>query len=113
MFLLRDCLSDCLVLKSPESNNLKEHVQLELSALNELGGIWPIARVGRGQIAQFVREVLNNKPAQDTFPDPVQLSELPNVDEQWLQGLMAEDLEISPQGLFNSELWKAISQMDR
>ncbi|KAK5242656.1 hypothetical protein LTS06_011379 [Exophiala xenobiotica] len=97
-------LSDCLVLKSPESNNLKEHVQLELSALNELGGIWPIARVVRGQIAQFVREVLNNKPAQDTFPDPVQLSELPNVDEQWLQGLMAEDLEISPQGLFNSEL---------
>ena len=93
-------LSECLDPKSPESNDLKEHVQLQLSALSELGKIWPIARVVRGQIAQFVREAINKAPTRVTFPDSAPLFELPNLDEQWLQGLMTEDLEFAPEGFF-------------
>lgn len=87
-------LSECLVRKSPESNYLKEHVQLELSALKVLGKIWPIARVVRGQIAQFSREVLS-KSSRDMFSESI-----PPVisDEQWLQDLMPDGLEIPSEG---------------
>jgi hypothetical protein len=90
-------LSECLVLKSPGSNDLREHVRLQLSALNELGETWPIARVVRRQVTQFAREILNNSPPRNTFPNSAPLSELPNLDEQWLQGFMTEDLELAPE----------------
>lgn len=89
-------LSECLVLKPTESVYLKEHIQLELTALNVLGETWPIARVIRGQIAQFTREVLGHA-AQDQSSDPFPQPAI--LDEQWLRDLIADDLEV-PSGIF-------------
>ena len=89
-------LSECLVRKLPESDYLKEHVQLELSALDVLGETWPIARVVRGQIAQFSREVLG-KSSQDMFSESLS----PVIpDDQWLQDLIAENLDMPSDGFF-------------
>lgn len=72
----------------PRPLYLSESLQLELSALQSLSQIWPIAGVVRSQIAAFARDVLGD-PSDSSFTDPsdVRLSPL---DEQWLQDLISE-----------------------
>lgn len=88
-------LSDCLSSKSSDSNDLKEHVHLQLVALNEIGRIWPIARVVRGQIAQLTREILNNASARDAYPEPAE--GVLEADEQWFEDLIMDDYGPLPQ----------------
>jgi hypothetical protein len=97
-------LAECLLNKSPQSQHLKEYVQLELSALNVLGETWPIALVVRSQLAQFSREVLGYRiqpPPEDACPDPMstQMASEPTIpDESWLQDLISEDMDFSADG---------------
>lgn len=86
-------LSEYIVQSPAEAALLKENIQLQLMALQSLGKIWPIARVVRGQIADFSREVMH-VPAHTpmsygglfpTIGPPIQ-------DEQWLQDLLYDDL---------------------
>jgi hypothetical protein len=86
-------LSEYLVRPSRENAFLKENVQFELTALKSLGEVWPVARVVRGQIAQFSREVLEvPTSAQQMGNDGDDLApDAQMQDEQWLQDLIDEN----------------------
>lgn len=84
-----------MVPQGPKSDSLKEYIQLQLSALNSLGETWPIARVVRGQIAQFSREILTKAP-RETIPDFFVSGEATMPDDQWLQDLLNDDIGIMP-----------------
>jgi Fungal Zn(2)-Cys(6) binuclear cluster domain len=86
---------------------LKEHIQLALSALNVIGENWPIARVVRGQLAQFAREILNRPTTSIQAMFLEQLPAQTNLDsalgnEQWLQDFINEDRIVSMDGFFSS-----------
>lgn len=88
---------------------LKEQIQLALSALSVLGEIWPIARVVRGQLAPFARELLSRltTSTQAAFlgPSLAQTNlDLALGNEQWLQDFMNEDRAVSMEGFLPSEL---------
>jgi hypothetical protein len=84
-----------------------EHIQLELTALNTIGEIWPIARVVKGQVAQFARQIKGSGLRTTEAASLESSSSRPNIDldqecEPWLQNLMSHDLDISSEdALFN------------
>ena len=91
-----------LVQQPPESDYLKEYIQLELSALQHLGETWPIARVVRSQIAQFSREIICPQQAVVVQQQPMQQTMVPSSErlptpvssmpgDQWLNDLLGTD----------------------
>ena len=82
----------------------KEHIQLELSALNVVGAIWPIGGVVKAQLASYSREVLW-RSAQQSFPAVTEAQPpepLPLANEPWLDELTSQYLDVPPEGfLFN------------
>ncbi|KAM0272255.1 hypothetical protein ACHAQH_008752 [Verticillium albo-atrum] len=73
----------------PQPLYLSENLQLELSALQSLDRIWPIAGVVRSQIAAFARDVMG-RPSDGSFMDISALGPS-RLDEQWLQDLISDD----------------------
>jgi hypothetical protein len=90
-------LSACLPQDSSEPQ-YKEHIQLELSALNTIGETWPIAQVVRGQVAQFARQVHGYRPRTTQAISVESLSAYRTTDlvqerELWLQDIMSQNLD--------------------
>lgn len=88
-------LAECRLNPTSHARYLREQLQVELSALKLLSGIWPIANVVRGQLAQFCREVFpvpSALPFLDTMPADI-------TGESWMQDLLTEDLQM-PSGSF-------------
>ncbi|KAK6858706.1 C6 transcription factor [Apiospora arundinis] len=73
----------------PRPLYLSEILQLQLSALQSLGQIWPIARVVRSQIAAFARDVMG-KPSANSLSELSDLGSSP-MDEQWLHDLITDN----------------------
>lgn len=69
--------------------DISENLQLELSALQSLGQTWPIARVVRGQIAGFARDVMGRAASNSQAEGLADLG-LPSADDLWLQDLIGE-----------------------
>lgn len=93
----------------------KEHIQLELSALNIVAAIWPIGGVVRSQLGQYAREVLSCHPIQAVLPpiqdsNPSALSSLPNG--SWLTELTSQDTDITSEGFLFNLLDPSQSSMD-
>ena len=76
------------VLARPE--DLREILQLELSALQSLGQTWPIARALRTQIAGFARDVIG-KSSSGTQAEALLDLGLSSSDDLWLQDLIEEN----------------------
>lgn len=98
-------LSECLSHRSPQLNELREYLQLQLSALNALGETWPVARAVKGQLAQFSREVLEEQrrslqPIASEFWSTPTTSEPAIIDEQWMQDLLSEGFDMPSSGVF-------------
>jgi hypothetical protein len=87
-------LSEYIVRPSHESEYLKELLQFELTALRSLGEVWPIARVVRGQIAQFSRAALDvpSQSQQAADGEGLPAIDAPVQDDQWLQELIDENI---------------------
>jgi hypothetical protein len=93
-------LQACHTKDASEVKNLKEHIQLALSSLNQMGEVWPIARVVHEQLTQYSREVLSKpQPSAETPTwQPVPLETYPNLvinEEEWTR-----DLVTGPAGFY-------------
>lgn len=86
-------LSQYTIITPPRPPYLQENLQLQLSALQSLGEIWPIAHVVRSQLAQFLRGVLGKGSFQSItgFDPPPSMDQL-MPEDQWLQDLMSEEM---------------------
>lgn len=79
----------------------KEHIQLELSALNIVSSIWPIGGVVKAQLAQYAREVLSARPTVSTtnaLPDSILPAPVPLSAELWLEDLTSHYLDVPTDG---------------
>ncbi|KIV99063.1 uncharacterized protein PV09_09230 [Verruconis gallopava] len=80
----------------------KEHIQLELSALNVVASIWPIGGVVKAQLAQYSREVLSRRPSQALGVDSNFLEPISFANDPWLEELTSQYTDASSEGfLFN------------
>lgn len=84
----------------------KEHIQLELSALNIISAIWPIGSVVKSQLAQYSRDVLSHHIPQTSNSSPGvpdnDLLSLSLVNEPWLDELTSQYIDAPGEGfLFN------------
>ena len=82
----------------------REHIQLELSALNVVSSIWPIGGVVKAQLAQYSREVLsiNPQPALQAINDAQGQDTFSLANEPWLDDLTSQFTSGPSEGfLFN------------
>ena len=93
----------------------KEHIQLELSALNIVGGIWPIGGVVKSQLAQYTREVLSYRPAPAVLPSSSDhiLSALPLQGEPWLDDLTSQYIDIPSEGFLFDLMSQPVDSTNR
>lgn len=86
-------LSQYTTVAPPKPPYLRENLQLQLTALQSLGEIWPIAHVVRSQLAQFLREVISKAPSKSIAASaPPPIGDQLMTEDQWLQDVMNEEL---------------------
>jgi hypothetical protein len=85
----------------------KEHIQLELSALNIVSSIWPVGGVVKSQLAQYAREVFSCSPAQVLLP-----SAIPLDSEPWLDELTSQYIDAPSEGFLFDALGQLVGSIN-